>query len=120
VTPAEKQRGDNAKGKPRGKPFEKGNRGRPKGVPNKATQDMKKLAREMTTGNPEWVRRTRQRLEVGKEAPAIARYLLEMGHGKPKETVAVESVVTADISAVLTQLSPRALKELLKVLRENE
>jgi hypothetical protein len=61
--------------------------GRPKGVPNKATIEIKELARSLTLGDPEWVEATRKRLREGKEAPAIVTALLYYGYGKPKETV---------------------------------
>ena len=43
VPPSDKQPGEKRKLKPRGKPFEPGNRngGRPRGVPNKITRDIK-------------------------------------------------------------------------------
>src|SRR5262245_53211706 len=78
--------------KPRGGRFAKGGTagpGRPKGVPNKATQAIKALAQAMTTGNPKWVQATKARLVAGTEHSSVVVTLLHYAHGRPVERVEV-------------------------------
>lgn len=64
-----------------------GSPGRPAGVPNKATQEMKAFARALTLENPKYVANLRRRLEAGKCHPSVEVTLLHYGYGKPAETI---------------------------------
>jgi len=59
--------------------------GRPKGVPNKATKDLKEWA-EQFFASPEWRKAAEQRMLKGK-APHLEGYLLPLIYGKPREQV---------------------------------
>ena len=76
-----------------GRRFQKGQVANPKGRPpgpNKATIEIKELARRLTAESPAWVKATAARLKAGKEAPAVVQTLLHYGYGKPRETVQIE------------------------------
>jgi hypothetical protein len=74
---------------PVGRPFKKGNRGggRPKGVPNKATQEIKEFARTFLQ-SPEYRRSLKRRILAGK-APQLEILMLHYGFGRPTATVEV-------------------------------
>jgi hypothetical protein len=74
--------------KPRGKPFEKGDprAGRPKGTPNKATAEIRDLARSLLS-RPGYLRHMERQLDEGKLPPPILVMLHHYAYGKPKETV---------------------------------
>lgn len=59
--------------------------GRPKGVPNKATREVKELARALVE-DPAYRKKLRDRLLAGK-APQIEIMLWHYAYGKPKEDV---------------------------------
>lgn len=59
--------------------------GRPKGVPNKATRDIREFAQKCLE-DPEYVRKLVIRLQQGK-APQIEAALYQYAYGKPKDTV---------------------------------
>jgi hypothetical protein len=63
-------------------------RGRPKGCVSQETRDIRMFARLWTVGDPRWVRSARARMRKG-TAPHLEKYLLEMGYGKPRETVEI-------------------------------
>jgi hypothetical protein len=73
--------------KPRGRPFVKGDKraGRKKGVPNKATLEIKAFAQKLLS-DPAYVAALEQRLLTG-TAGAVEPLLYHYGHGKPKETI---------------------------------
>lgn len=71
--------------KPRGRPFGKGNPGRPAGATNKATRAVQELARELTTGNQAYMKNLKSRLESGKCAPAVEVLLFHYAHGRPPD-----------------------------------
>ncbi len=83
--------------------FQKGDAraGRKKGALGKATVEIRELARELTTGNPEYMAGLRRRLKAGKLAPAVESLLFHYGWGKPKEQV---EVTGADGGALITEV----------------
>ena len=72
---------------PRGNPQNllRGGPGRPKGVPNKATAEIKAVARRLVE-DPLYVTALAQRLVRGR-APHMETLLFHYAYGKPKETV---------------------------------
>lgn len=78
------------KSKSRGKPFVKGDprAGRPRGVANKATVEVKSLAQGLLS-SPEYQASLVARLNAGELAPAVESLLWHYAYGKPKETVEV-------------------------------
>ena len=74
-------------GKPRGKPFEKGDprAGRPKGVLNKVTLEIREVARSLVEDDG-YRRRFKERLYEGSMAPALEALVWHYAYGKPKET----------------------------------
>lgn len=79
-------------GKPRGRPYKPGEGGRPKGVPNKATREIREFAQRILE-DPEYVESLRRRLKRG-TAGQVEALLFHYGYGKPRETLAVEGGVT--------------------------
>jgi hypothetical protein len=71
-----------------GKPFKKGEGGRPKGVPNKATREIQQFAKEFLE-SPEYRARLKIRIERGQAMP-IETLLYHYGYGKPKERIEIE------------------------------
>lgn len=57
--------------------------GRPKGVPNKASREIKEAARALVE-RPEYVASLQQRIDGGK-APHMETLLFHYAYGKPKE-----------------------------------
>lgn len=87
-----------AKKKPRGTPFEEGNSGgpgRPAGVPNKATQEVKALCQRLVE-DPVYQAGFVVRLNDGKLAPQLEALVWHYAYGKPKESVDVK-VSTANL-----------------------
>jgi hypothetical protein len=74
----------------KGRPFPKGHKGpgRPKGVPNKLTVEIRDFAQRLLT-DPAYVRALEIRLLRG-TAGAVEPLLYHYAWGKPKETLALE------------------------------
>lgn len=60
--------------------------GRPKGVPNKATREIKEAARAFLE-NPEGLARLKEQYEAGTLNPSILIRYMDYAYGKPKETI---------------------------------
>ena len=65
-----------------------GSPGRPKGVPNKATKEVKELAQRLVL-DPEYQAKLKQRLLKGTLPSAVEALLWHYSFGKPKETLDV-------------------------------
>ncbi len=105
---------------PVGRPFAKGNRGggRKKGVPNKATQEIKEFARNFLMS--EEYRESLKRRVLGGEAPHMEVLLHHYGFGKPKTSVEVSvppGPPLGQLAAVMTKEELRFIYELGKRLR---
>ncbi len=85
--------------KPRGRPFQKGGGdprsggGRPPGVQNKVTREIKEIAQGLLE-DPIYQAKLKEQLQEGKLAPPVLCLLYNYAYGKPKETVDV----TADVA----------------------
>jgi hypothetical protein len=76
----------------KGRPFPKGHRGpgRPKGVPNKLTIEVRELARNIVN-NDAYLERLKVRIDRG-SAPHMETLLWHYAWGKPKETLEMAGV----------------------------
>lgn len=74
-----------------GKPFKKGEGGRPKGVKNKATREIQEAARGLLE-DPAYVEALKLRLKRG-TAGAVETLLYHYAYGKPKDTLSVEGSI---------------------------
>ncbi len=76
---------------PKGRPFKKGQSGNPagrkKGVPNKATLEVRELARALTTGNDDYMKKLRTKLKNGSCSPTVETMLWHYAWGRPVERV---------------------------------
>ena len=105
---------------PVGRPFAKGNRGggRKRGVPNKATQEIKEFARNFLMSE-EFRENLKRRILAG-EAPHMEILLHHYGFGKPKtsvEVLAPPGVSVAHLMKSMTADDVRALVDLARQLR---
>ena len=75
-------------------------KGRPKGVPNKATADVKAAAKKYTTDALETLASIMAKSESDAARVAAANALLDRGYGKPKQSVDVD----ADVKAAVTEI----------------
>lgn len=63
--------------------------GRPKGVLNKVTHEVRELAQTIVN-DPVGLEKMRQLYRAGRLNPTIVTRLFEYAYGKPKETIALE------------------------------
>jgi hypothetical protein len=102
-----------------GRPFTKGNRGggRKKGVPNKATQEIKDFARNFLMSE-EYRENLKQRILAG-DAPHMEMLLHHYGFGKPKSSVEVlaSGLTGAALIQSTTAEDVRAIVDLARQLR---
>jgi hypothetical protein len=96
-------------GEQRGRPFQPGHsgnpRGRPKGVPNKVTTEVKAVATELVD-DPVYRARLRRALQTRTVAPAIEVMLWHYAYGKPKD--AVDLTLTGDAEIIARLSAARA------------
>ena len=72
--------------------------GRPKGVPNKATREIKDFARECLE-DPTYIESLKRRLKSGK-APHMETLLAHYGYGKPKEQLEIEGTLSVATTVI--------------------
>jgi hypothetical protein len=69
--------------------------GRPKGMPNKITTEIRELAQNLF--NRKWWKSTERRMEAGEENPQLVMRLIEYGWGPPpSQPLVIEQTVKAD------------------------
>lgn len=73
-------------GRPKGTPK---TGGRAKGTPNKATVEVREVARRLVE-DPEYQDRFKRRLLAGELAPGVEQMLWAYAYGKPKETIELQ------------------------------
>jgi hypothetical protein len=66
-----------------------GSPGRPKGIPNRATQEIKSLAQRLL-GDRVYRANFRKRLQAGELPPGLEQMLYHYGFGKPADTLKLE------------------------------
>jgi len=104
---SENKPGEKRKLKPRGRPFEKGNRngGRPKGVPNKITRDLKEaylMAAELAGGKEGLVGYLLQQARQDNPSPfmtALSKLIPQQVEAKVDGSLIVEIVKFTDATA---------------------
>lgn len=86
--------------------------GRPKGIPNKTTVEVRALAAKLF--DRKYWTAIRQRLLKGKVAPAVEVRLLAYAFGEPVKTVQVDGEVTVhEKRSILSQLPDEILHALV-------
>ena len=78
--------------------LKRGGPGRPAGVPNKATREIKEAARAIVE-DPAYVARLKERIKAGKAAH-METLLFHYAYGTPKNTLDVNANVTATATVV--------------------
>jgi hypothetical protein len=86
--------------------------GRPKGVKNKATIQAREIAQSLTTGDPEYLERLRQRVRSGRCPPAIEQMLWAYAHGRPVERIEVTGAVQHNHDVLAIALRELPLEQL--------
>ena len=84
--------------------------GRPKGIPNKATKEVKELARKLVL-DPEYQAKLKQRLLKGTLPPAVETQLWHYAFGKPKDTLDLNVEARRVINIIPFTPSPETEKQ---------
>lgn len=83
--------------------FEKGNPGRPEGIPNRSTREIRAMARSLVE-DPIYLANLKERLDSGKIAPAVECMLYHYAYGKPPETLILPTMEDSPWAAVFRDM----------------
>jgi hypothetical protein len=80
-------------------------RGRPKGVKNKVTSEVRQIAQGLLS-NPRYAESLKARLESGTILPGVEAMLWHYAYGKPKETIDLN--INTELSETIAKARARA------------
>lgn len=83
-----------------GRPFQRGNTGRPKGAKNKQTVEIREMARRLVN-DAAYRRALKKRLQDGELSPPMETLLWHYAYGKPSDKVEVTGAEGGELFNVL-------------------
>lgn len=91
--------------------LKRGGPGRTKGVPNKATVEVRELSRSLVNDD-DYLVKLRAQLRAGRCAPAVESMLWHYAYGKPKDTIEHTGPDGAPLHPPVALIPTRLLEEL--------